>query len=208
MGDMNTDERTRTDRSGSAGELHLTGNAEADRLLSSDPNALLVGMVLDQQVTMEKAFSGPAVIAERMGGTFDVTKIAQLDVDDFVAICSQWPAVHRFPGSMGKRVHQVCRVLVEDYDGDASKLWDSAAEGKELKRRLSALPGLGEQKASIFVALLGKRRGVTPDGWQKAAGKYGEDGVFRSVADIVDPESLAKVRETKKAEKAKAKQLR
>ncbi|SDT43067.1 HhH-GPD-type base excision DNA repair protein [Microlunatus soli] len=185
--------------------LHLTGDTAVDRLLSTDPNALLIGMVLDQQVPMEKAFSGPSVIAERMGGRFDVSKIAELDVDDFVAICSQRPAVHRFPGSMGKRVHDVCRALVADYDGDASRLWDTAEDGKELKRRLAALPGLGDQKASIFVALLGKQRGVTPSGWQAAAGKYGEDGVFRSVADIVDDESLAKVRETKKAEKAKAK---
>lgn len=189
----------------STAALHLTGDTDVDRLLSTDPNALLIGMVLDQQVPMEKAFSGPSVIAERMGGSFDVSKIAELAVDDFVAICSQRPAVHRFPGSMGKRVHDVCRALVAEYDGDASTLWNTAADGTELKRRLAALPGLGDQKASIFVALLGKQRGVTPTGWQVAAGKYGEDGVFRSVADIVDDESLLKVRETKKAEKAKAK---
>lgn len=188
--------------------LHLTGDADIDGLLSRDPNALLIGMVLDQQVPMEKAFSGPWVIAERMGGSFDVARIAELEPEEFVAICSERPAVHRFPGSMGKRVHDVCRALMADYDGDASRLWDTAADGKELKRRLAALPGLGDQKASIFVALLGKQRGVTPDGWQTAAGKYGEDGVFRSVADIVDPESLQKVRETKKAEKAKAKEVK
>lgn len=185
-------------------DLHLTGDDDADRLLSSDPNALLIGMVLDQQVTMEKAFSGPAVIAERMGGSFDVVKIAETEVDDFVAICAERPAVHRFPGSMGKRVHQVCSALVEDYDGDATRLWSDVSSGKELKKRLAALPGFGDQKASIFVALLGKQRGVTPTGWREAAGRYGEDGVFRSVADIVDQDSLAKVRETKKAEKAKA----
>ena len=188
-----------------AAELHLVGDPGVDRLLSTNSNALLAGMVLDQQVPMEKAFSGPSVIAERMGGGFDVAAIAAMDVDDFVAICSQRPAVHRFPGSMGKRLHDVCRVLVDEYDGDASRLWQTAADGRELKRRLAALPGLGDQKASIFVALLGKQRGVTPPGWREAAGKYGEEGVHRSVADIVDQDSLIKVRETKRAEKARAK---
>jgi uncharacterized HhH-GPD family protein len=188
----------------SAPELHLTGNDDADRLLSENPSALLIGMTLDQQVPMEKAFSGPAVIAERMGGTFDVAKIAAMDVDDFVAICSERPAIHRFPGAMGKRVHAVCRALVEEYDGDAANLWADVADGAELKKRVAALPGFGDQKASIFVALLGKQRGVTPPGWREAAGRYGEDGVFRSVADIVDPSSLSKVRQTKKEEKAKA----
>lgn len=188
----------------SAPELQLTGNEDADRLLSTDPNALLIGMTLDQQVPMEKAFSGPAVIAERMGGTFDVAKIAAMEVDDFVAICAERPAVHRFPGSMGKRVHAVCQALVEDYDGDAANLWADVSDGAELKKRIAALPGFGDQKASIFVALLGKQRGVTPAGWREAAGRYGEDGVFRSVADIVDADSLIKVRQTKKEEKAKA----
>ncbi|QDP96845.1 Fe-S cluster assembly protein HesB [Microlunatus elymi] len=187
-----------------AAELHLVGDLAIDHLLSTNPNALLCGMVLDQQVPMEKAFSGPSVIAERMGGSFDVAAIAAMAVDDFVAICAQRPAVHRFPGSMGKRVHEVCRVLVDEYDADASRLWQTAPDGAELKRRLAALPGLGDQKASIFVALLGKQRGVTPPGWREAAGKYGEDGAFRSVADIVDEDSLIKVRQTKKAEKAKA----
>lgn len=187
-----------------APELHLTGDDDADKLLSESPSALLVGMTLDQQVPMEKAFSGPAVIAERMGGSFDVTKIAELDVDDFVAICSERPAIHRFPGSMGKRVHAVCQALVEEYDGDAANMWADVADGAELKKRIAALPGFGDQKASIFVALLGKQRGVTPTGWRAAAGRYGEDGVFRSVADIVDPGSLIKVRQTKKEEKARA----
>ncbi|MBO0811055.1 MAG: Fe-S cluster assembly protein HesB [Microlunatus sp.] len=185
-------------------ELHLTGDDDVDHLLSTDPNALLIGMTLDQQVPMEKAFSGPAVLAERMGGTFDVAKIAAMDVDDFVAICAERPAIHRFPGSMGKRVHAVCQALVEDYEGDTANLWADVADGAELKKRVAALPGFGDQKASIFVALLGKQRGVTPPGWREAAGRYGEDGVFRSVADIVDPASLAKVRQTKKEEKARA----
>lgn len=188
----------------SAPDLQLTGNDDADRLLSTDPNALLIGMTLDQQVPMEKAFSGPAVIAERMGGSFDVAKIAAMDVDDFVAICAQRPAIHRFPGSMGKRVHAVCRALTEQYDGDAANLWADVSDGAELKKRVAALPGFGDQKASIFVALLGKQYGVTPAGWREAAGRYGEQGVFRSVADIVDADSLIKVRQTKKEEKAKA----
>lgn len=185
--------------------LQLTGDPVADRLLSTDPNALLIGMVLDQQVTMEKAFAGPAVIAERMGGRFDVAAIAELAVTDFVALCSERPAIHRFPGAMGTRVHQVCQVLVSDWQGDAAGLWGSAATGEELRQLLIGLPGFGPAKATIMIALLGKRYGVTPTGWRSAAGEFGADGVFRSVADIVDGDSLIKVRETKKAVKAEAK---
>lgn len=188
--------------------LHLTGDESADVLLSASPNALLIGMVLDQQVTMEKAFSGPAVIAERMGGSFDVAQIAAMEEQEFVALCSERPAVHRFPAAMAKRIQAVCRVLVDRYDADAANLWSAAANGAELKRSLAALPGLGEQKASIFVALLGKQCGVRPDGWREAAGPYGEDQTFRSVADVVDSESLTKVRESKRAAKAEAKTQR
>jgi uncharacterized HhH-GPD family protein len=184
--------------------LHLTGDPDADALLSSNANALLIGMVLDQQVPMEKAFAGPAVIAERMGGTFDVAAIAAMGEDEFTALCAQRPAIHRFPGSMSKRVQAVCRVLVEEYDGDATNLWERAGTGHELKQALAALPGLGDQKASIFTALLGKQRDVQPAGWREAAGAYGEEGVFRSVADVVDSESLDKVRQTKRAVKAEA----
>ena len=189
-------------------ELHLTGDPIADHLLSIDPNALLIGMVLDQQVTMEKAFAGPAVIAERMGGRFDVRAVAELPLTEFVALCSERPAIHRFPGSMSTRVHEVCRVLVADWDADAAKLWNSADTGEELQKLLLGLPGFGTAKAKIMIALLGKRYGVRPDGWRAAAGDFGADGVYRSVADIVDGESLAKVRETKRAVKAKAKQQR
>lgn len=181
---------------------YLTGNATADALLDADLNALLIGMVLDQQVPMEKAFSGPAVIAERMGGSFDVTAIAAMPEDDFVSLCSEKPAIHRFPGSMGKRVHQVCRVLTEEYGGRAENVWADATTGAQVKHALMSLPGFGAEKATIFTALLGKQRGVTPDGWREAAGPFGEDGVFRSVADIVDDESLQRVRETKRAVKA------
>ena len=186
-------------------ELWITGDPESDHLLTSSGNALLVGMVLDQQVPMEKAFSGPQVIATRMGGTFDVAAVAALDVDDFVAICSERPAVHRFPGSMGKRVHEVARRLAEEYDADAVHLWEQAPDGAALKKAIGALPGFGEQKASIMVALLGKQWGVRPDGWREAAGAYGNEGEFRSVADVVDAESLQKVRAFKKQAKAAAK---
>ncbi|PFG67209.1 putative HhH-GPD family protein [Propionibacteriaceae bacterium ES.041] len=185
-------------------DLWLTGDAASDRLLSTDANALLLGMTLDQQVPMEKAFSGPAVIAQRMGGTLDVAKIAAMDTDEFVALCSEKPAIHRFPGSMGKRVQQVCRALVDDYDGDAENIWAGVDDGAEVLKRLKALPGFGDQKAKIFLALLGKQWGITPSGWQRAAGDYGKDG-FRSVADITDNSSLQKVRETKKQVKAAAK---
>ena len=183
-------------------DFYLTGDPDADALLGSDDNALLLGMVLDQQVPMEKAFSGPAVIAERMGGTLDVAAIAGMDEDAFVALCSQRPAIHRFPGSMGKRVHQVCRVLVEDYEGRAGAVWAGATTGSALKQALLALPGFGDEKATIFVAVLAKQRGVTPPGWRQAAGPYGQDGSFASVADVTDPQSLHKVRETKRAVKA------
>lgn len=188
-----------------ASHLHITGDAQADALLASDPNALLIGMVLDQQVTMEKAFSGPAVIAERMGGRLDVTAIAHTDPDEFAALCARPPAVHRFPGSMAGRVQGVCRVLVQSYGGAAAALWADVSTGAELRERLRLLPGFGAQKAAIFTALLGKQYGVRPDGWREAAGVYGEEGSRRSVADVVDDVSLAQVRETKRAAKALAK---
>lgn len=184
--------------------FYLTGNTVADQLLARDPNAVLLGMVLDQQVTMEKAFTGPAVIAERMGGVLDVAAIADMGTDEFAALCAKPPAVHRFPGSMAGRIQSVCQVLVHDWEGEASNLYASASTGEELKRRIAGLPGFGEQKSAIFVALLGKRFGVTPPGWQKAAGGYGRPGTFVSVADIVDPESLRLVREAKRLAKAQA----
>ncbi len=184
------------------GSFYLTGDAETDALLGTDDNALLIGMVLDQQVPMEKAFAGPAVIAQRMGGAFDVRAIAAMSEDDFVALCSQRPAIHRFPGSMGKRVHQVCRVLVEEFEGEAVNVWRTADTGAEVKAALMSLPGFGAEKASIFTAVLGKQRGVMPPGWRGAAAPYGEEGSFASVADIVDEDSLAKVRVTEKSVKA------
>ncbi|MEL4505762.1 HhH-GPD-type base excision DNA repair protein [Luteococcus sp. H138] len=181
---------------------HLTGDPAADALLASNDDALLIGMCLDQQIPMEKAFSGPAVIAERLGGTLDVAAIAAMDEVDFVALCAQKPAVHRFPGSMGARVHQLCTVLTEEYDASAAQVW-ADGDGPTVLKRLKKLPGFGDQKARIFLALLGKRRGLAADGWREAAGDYGLDG-YRSVADITDEASLQKVRETKKAAKAAA----
>lgn len=184
--------------------LWLTGDAEADRLLESDPFALLVGMLLDQQVPMETAFAGPRKIAERMGG-LDPARVADADPDRFAALCATPPAVHRFPGSMAGRIQAVARAVVDEYDGDVARLWtDGDPDGAEVLRRLRALPGFGEQKARIFLALLAKRRGVTPAGWREAAGAYG-DAEYRSIADVTDADSLARVRATKKAAKAAAK---
>jgi uncharacterized HhH-GPD family protein len=185
--------------------LRLTGDAEADKLLSEDPFALLTGMLLDQQVAMEIAFIGPKKIADRMGG-FSVTKIAEADEDEFVELCVQKPAIHRYGGSMGRRVHALARHIVEHYDGRAEAIWkDGKPDGKEVLRRLKALPGYGEQKARIFLALLGKQRGVKPVGWREAAGAYGDEGSHRSIADVTSAESLAEVRAFKKAAKAAAK---
>ncbi|MFI5714176.1 HhH-GPD-type base excision DNA repair protein [Kribbella sp. NPDC051620] len=182
------------------GTLYITGDKAADGLLNKDGTALLIGMLLDQQVPMEWAFAGPAKLRERLGH-LDAKKIAAMDVDEFVAICSDKPAIHRFPGAMGKRIHQVCVVLADEYGGKAANIWKGVDTGAELYRRLHALPGYGEEKAKIFVAILAKTQGVAPDGWREAAGKFGDD-VPRSVADIDGPESLAKVREWKKAQKA------
>jgi uncharacterized HhH-GPD family protein len=183
-----------------SGTLYITGDKAADGLLNEDGTALLIGMLLDQQVPMEWAFTGPATLRKRLGH-LDARKIAAMDVDEFVAVCSEKPAIHRFPGAMGKRIHQVCTVLADEYDGTAANIWKDVDSGAELYRRLHALPGYGEEKAKIFVAILAKTQGVRPDGWQQAAGKFGDD-VPRSVADIDGPESLAKVREWKKEQKA------
>jgi uncharacterized HhH-GPD family protein len=189
---------------GAVTKLYLTGDPDADALLEADDNALLIGMILDQQVPMEKAFSGPLVIAQRMGGALDVAEIAASDEEEFVALCSRPPAIHRFPASMAKRVRQCCQVLVDRYDGQSANVWRDQPTGATVKAALASLPGFGADKAAIFTAVLGKRRGVTPPGWQEAAGDYGEPGTFRSVADIVDQESLRRVRETKQQVKAAA----
>jgi uncharacterized HhH-GPD family protein len=184
--------------------LMLSQQPEADALLDRDPLALVIGMVLDQQVPLEKAFSSPYVLAERLGHVPDAAEIAGLDEDTLVAVFSKPPALHRFPGSMAKRVQAMCRAVVEQYDGNVTNVWATAVDARELLRRLAALPGFGKQKAQIFVALLGKQYGVTPPGWREAAGEYGPDGADKSVADIVDAESLGRVREYKKQLKAAA----
>ncbi len=181
--------------------LRLTGDLDADELLSHDPLALLIGMLLDQQIPMEKAFRGPAVLAERLGGPLDAADIASYDPERFVAVMAGPPAVHRFPGSMAKRVQELCRVVAAEYDGDAAGLWATVGSGEELLGRLTALPGFGQQKAQIFLALLGKQLGVRPPGWRKAAGGYGADGVYHSIADVTDAASIARVREHKQAMK-------
>ncbi|BDZ40238.1 HhH-GPD-type base excision DNA repair protein [Microbacterium suwonense] len=186
-------------------ELHLTDDAKADKLLSDNPLALLIGMLLDQQVPMETAFAGPLKIVQRTGAT-DAAAIAGMDPDAFLEAFRESPAVHRFPGSMATRVQTLCQTLIDAWGGDASALWtDGDPDGAEVLKRLKKLPGFGEQKAKIFLALLGKQYGFTGAGWREASAPYGEDGSYRSVADIVSPESLAKVRAHKKAIKAAAK---
>ena len=185
-------------------KLQLVQDPEADALLEANPFALLVGMLLDQQIPMEVAFGGPKKIADRMGGV-DAAAIADHDPEEFAALCAQTPAVHRFPGSMAKRVQALAQVIVDEYGGDAAALWSDGADGREVLRRLKALPGFGDQKARIFLALLGKQYGVTPTGWRAAAGDYGKAGSHMSVADVRDPGSLQKVRAYKKEAKAAAK---
>lgn len=186
--------------------LHITGDTAADELLTDNPLALLVGMLLDQQVPMETAFAGPLKIEQRTGAT-DAATIAGMAPDEFLEAFKQTPAVHRFPGSMATRVQTLCQTLVDDWGGDASALWTrDDPDGAEVLKRLKTLPGFGEQKAKIFLALLGKQYGFTGAGWREAAGAYGDEGSYRSVADIVSPESLTKVREHKKAMKVAAKQ--
>ncbi|MEU3732916.1 HhH-GPD-type base excision DNA repair protein [Streptomyces sp. NPDC033538] len=186
--------------------LHLAQDPEADELLGRSPLAALVGMLLDQQVPMEWAFKGPSTIARRMGAEdLDAHDIAAYDPEAFAALLSDKPAVHRYPGSMAGRVQQLCRYLVETYDGDAEAVWRGVGTGKELLKRLQELPGFGKQKAQIFLALLGKQLDVRPEGWREAAGAYGEPKSFRSVADITGPESLTKVRAHKQEMKAAAK---
>ncbi|MFD6261516.1 HhH-GPD-type base excision DNA repair protein [Micromonospora chalcea] len=185
--------------------LSLPIDPQANELLARSPLALLLGMVLDQQVPMEKAFSSPYVLAQRLGHEPDAAELAGYDPEALVELFARPPALHRFPKAMAARVQEVCRTLVERYDGDPARLWSDVADGRELLRRVGELPGFGRQKAQIFVALLGKRFGITPDGWREAAGGYGDADAHRSVADVTDPESLRRVREFKQRMKAEAK---
>lgn len=200
------------DRCGAAGGtvpgmtavVPVTGDPEADQLLTDDPLALLIGMLLDQQIPMEWAFAGPLKLRERMGGRLDAAEIAATDPDTFTAIFKGPPALHRFPGSMGKRTQELCQYLVDQHGGDAATVWTGVDDGHELVRRVRALPGFGGEKSKIFTALLAKRFGVRPAGWEEAAAPF-SDGEPRSVADIDSPENLQRVRAWKKMMKAQKK---
>jgi uncharacterized HhH-GPD family protein len=181
----------------------ITGDPAADAVLDEHPFGLLTAMLLDQQFPMERAFAGPAKVLERFG-SLDPAEIAAAPPEEFAALCAVPPAVHRFPGSMAGRIQALAAHVVAEYDGDASRIWTEARSGSELMRRLLTLPGFGRQKAQIFVALVGKQLGVRPDGWAEAAGDYALPGSFRSVADVVDAESLEKVRSFKREKKAAA----
>src|SRR5687768_16484625 len=183
--------------------LHITAGPAADELISTDPVALLAGMMLDQQYPMEHAFRGPAKVLARFG-TLEPARIAAADPEEFAALCATPPAVHRFPGAMAARLQALAALVEERYDGHTERLWTEASTGKELLARMMALPGFGKQKAQIFVALLAKQLDVRPEGWESAVGAYAEEG-YRSVADVVDPASLQKVRDFKKQKKAAAK---
>lgn len=188
--------------------LQLVQDPAADELLESNPLALLIGMLLDQQIPMEVAFAGPKKLADRIGSV-DARVIAEYDPEKFAAIFAETPAVHRFPGSMAKRVQDLARMIVDEYDGDAAAVWtEGNPDGREVLLRIKRLPGFGEQKARIFLALLGKQYGLSAPGWQDAAGDYGKSGTYMSIADVRDAESLGKVRSYKKQMKAAAKQAK
>jgi len=186
-------------------KLALSQDPAADELLSSDPFALLIGMVLDQQVPLERAFSAPLDLKERLGGHLDPAQVAAMDPEELAAVFATRPALHRFPAANAKRVQELARIVADDYDGHAADVWLRAKDGADLFQRIRALPGFGEQKARIFIGLLGKQLGVRPPGWEVAAGKFGEPGTFMSVADISDPASLSRVRAYKQQLKAAAK---
>jgi uncharacterized HhH-GPD family protein len=184
--------------------LYITGDPDADKLLMDDPLALLIGMLLDQQVPMEWAFKGPATLKERLGGRLDAAEIAAMSPDEVVAVFVAKPALHRYPANMAKRTHELCTFLVEHYGGDAGAVWRGVRTGDELYRRVRELPGYGEDKTKIFVAILAKRLGKRPAGWEEVAAPF-SDATPRSVADIDSPESLGRVREFKKMMKAQGK---
>jgi uncharacterized HhH-GPD family protein len=187
----------------------IAQDAAADDLLSRDPLALLLGMLLDQQFPMERAFAGPRLLADRLGvDTLSAADLAAADPEELVQVFRGPPAVHRYPGSMAARTQEVCRLLVDRYGGRADALWVDAPDGATLRARIGGLPGFGAQKAAILVALLGKQYGVTPPGWREAAGAYGEDGARRSVADVTGPETLGEVRQYKQEQKRAARETK
>jgi uncharacterized HhH-GPD family protein len=195
-------------------KLYLAQEPDADRMLATDPLALLIGMLLDQQIPLERAFVAPYRLAERLGveqlgvERLDAAAIAGHDPEALAAIFATPPALHRFPGSMAARVQALCVIVRDEYGGDGAAVWSGAQTGADLVKRLKALPGFGAQKAQIFAALLGKQLGVRPGGWREASGQFGDAGSYRSVADIVDDPSLTRVREYKKQMKAAAKPAR
>jgi uncharacterized HhH-GPD family protein len=182
------------------GDLAVTGDADADALLNTDPLALLIGMLLDQQVPIEWAFAAPASLRRRLGEGWGAGPIARRPVDELVAAFCAKPALHRYPAVMARRAHALCELVVDDYGGDAGRIWTGASSGTDLVRRLRGLPGFGEEKAKIFVALLAKRFGVRPPGWEEACAPFSDDQP-RTVADITSPETLAAVRAWKRAAK-------
>jgi uncharacterized HhH-GPD family protein len=185
--------------------LHLAQDDTADQLISKNPLALLIGMVLDQQIPLERAFAAPMVLQERLGAPLDTAEIAAMDPDALAAVFMARPALHRFPAANAKRVQALCQLVMEEYEGNPANLWRTAKTGDELLRRVRALPGFGEQKARIFIGLLGKQLGVRPTGWEDAAGRFGQPGTFYSIADIIDGASLGQVRAYKQEMKAAAK---
>ncbi len=184
--------------------IHITGDAAADQILTDSPFAILAGMMLDQQYPMEHAFRGPAKVLDRFG-SFEPSAIAEADPEQFAALCSTPPAIHRFPRSMAARLQELARLVVEKYEGDAARLWTESTSGRDLLKRVQELPGFGKQKAQIFVSLLAKQLDVRPEGWEAVVGDYALEG-YRSVADVTDPASLQKVRDFKKEKKAAAKE--
>jgi uncharacterized HhH-GPD family protein len=184
--------------------MPITGDPDADELLMTDPLALLIGMLLDQQVPMEWAFKGPATLKDRLGGKLDASAIAAMSEDDVVGLFVAKPALHRYPAVMAKRAHALCQFLVEHYDGDAGAVWRDVPSGDELYRRVRELPGYGDEKAKIFLAILAKRLDVRPPGWEEAAAPF-SDATPRSVADVESPETLAQVRQFKQMKKAQGK---
>ena len=185
--------------------LSLPIDADANELLSRSPLALLIGMLLDQQVTLEKAFTSPRDLVQRLGHEPTAQELADYDPEALVAVFSERPALHRYPRAMAARVQQLCQLVVDRYHGDAASIWSGVATGKELLARINSLPGFGANKARIFVAFLGKQYGVRPEGWREAAGHFGDEGSLCSVADIVDADSLAEVRAYKQSLKSPAK---
>lgn len=182
--------------------IHITGDEQSDQVLTDSPFALLCGMLLDQQFPMERAFAGPAKVLERFG-SLEPAEIAAAEPEQFASLCAEPPAVHRFPGSMAERIQAVARIVVDEYDGRAERIWTEAADGKDLLERMSSLPGFGRQKSQIFIALLAKQLDVRLAGWESVVGDYSQEG-YRSVADVVDAASLEKVRAFKKEQKAAA----